>query len=339
MQSSTFQKASQTLYKHFISKARSLPPTIKGTPRQLGSIDQAPKPQALFGSSNPVRSNPVRSYSVFKEGFNLVYSDVPDLPQRLFTTDTCTKQNNTTGFDKTKIESIINLPRNKFQPESLFTALESLPSPYGGTLKEELNSSVGVWEGYTLQEHTSMVLHQFERYFSDDAIPNSSSRAMLRLVLAVHDIGKPQAVRLNNKNLQHVHTTETIEALGKFFPWKQEDLKIAKALVDGDPIGKLFQSRITFSQAENEIKEMAEKAGLPASEFLKLLCILYQSDASSYTADAGGKPSLEKIFAKDNSSSEKGFLHSEDGMRIKFGGRYEKVYQTLESRIKELEKI
>ena len=44
---------------------------------------------------------------------------------------------------------------------------------------------------------------------------------------------------------------------------------------------------------------MADKAGMAPKDFLPLVLVFYMSDASSYTRNAGGIPSLDRLFRFD----------------------------------------
>ena len=63
------------------------------------------------------------------------------------------------------------------------------------------SGDVGVWEGYTLKEHTLMVLNQYEKYFGDKKLPGNLDHRVMRVALALHDIGKPEAVKIGSKQL------------------------------------------------------------------------------------------------------------------------------------------
>ncbi len=53
----------------------------------------------------------------------------------------------------------------QFSPKKLILLLEK---QYSDTYKQ----GVDVWEGYTLEQHTLMVMRQFEKYFGDKDLPS-----------------------------------------------------------------------------------------------------------------------------------------------------------------------
>lgn len=66
--------------------------------------------------------------------------------------------------------------------------------------KEIFESRTGNWEGYKLEEHTETVLDLFDKNYADK-IPAALLPTM-RLALLVHDIGKPEAFKYNEKTHQ-----------------------------------------------------------------------------------------------------------------------------------------
>ncbi|EKD41437.1 MAG: hypothetical protein ACD_73C00721G0002 [uncultured bacterium] len=63
----------------------------------------------------------------------------------------------------------------------------------------------------TLEQHTLRVLHQFETYFTNEPLPQGMTRAIMRLILAVHDLGKPIAVAERNLTKEHTETSLLIQ--------------------------------------------------------------------------------------------------------------------------------
>lgn len=165
----------------------------------------------------------------------------------------------------------------------------------------ELSSGVGVKEGYSLEQHTLMALGQFEKYFKDQPLPLGLSPDFFRSFLTLHDIGKPEAVRRGNKDLQHEHTGPIMDSvLGKFGFGRKERV-IAQQLLKGDPIGEWVNADNDddLDRSAQMISRRAQEAGVPVGEFFNLLEVYYKVDAGSYTEDAGGKPALDRLFVFD----------------------------------------
>jgi len=78
--------------------------------------------------------------------------------------------------------------------------------------------------------------------------------------------------------------------------FSDEEVSVAVALVSGDVIGGYIRGHYSGKKATEELAKMADDAGLPFYDFLKLLLVFYQADAGSYTEDAGGLKSLDHLF-------------------------------------------
>lgn len=180
----------------------------------------------------------------------------------------------------------------QFSPEKLILLLER---QYPDTYKQ----GVGVWEGYTLEVHTLMVMGQFEKYFGDKDLPSGIDKNIFRLILALHDVGKPEAISRGGKHLQHEYTQQYIQSLFEALGIDQRHTDLALVLTSGDPIGKYLTSRMDAMQTRTTIEQMANEAKMPVDEFFELLCIYYKLDAGSYTENAGGLRSLDDLFDFD----------------------------------------
>lgn len=188
----------------------------------------------------------------------------------------------------------------KFSPEKLILLLER---QYPNTYKQ----GVGVWEGYTLERHTLMVMRQFEKYFGDKDLPSGIDNDMFRLVLALHDVGKPEAISNGGKHLQHEYTQQYIQSLFEALGIDQRHTDLALVLASGDPIGKYLTSRMDAMQTRTAIEQMANSAKMSVDEFFELLCIYYKVDAGSYTENAGGLRSLDDLFNFDEANHNLNF--------------------------------
>jgi hypothetical protein len=180
----------------------------------------------------------------------------------------------------------------QFSPERLILLLErQYPSTY--------RQDVGVWEGYTLKKHTLMVMGQFEKYFGDKDLPSGIDKNIFRLFLALHDVGKPEAISRGGKHLQYEYTRQYIQSLFEALGIDQRHTDLALVLASGDPIGKYLTSRMDTIQTRTAIEQMANEAKMSVNEFFELLCIYYKLDAGSYTENAGGLRSLDDLFEFD----------------------------------------
>lgn len=150
---------------------------------------------------------------------------------------------------------------------------------------------------YTIETHTFLVLSEFEKYFSSFHLPISTN--LFRMILALHDIGKPLAHN-NTKLNQYVATIEIISNHKEYLFECEADFSICKALLSSDVLGEYMQKKIDATNTKQKIITLAKDSNLSLVSFWKLLLIYYQCDIASYTADAGGYTYLEHLFAYQN---------------------------------------
>ncbi len=167
----------------------------------------------------------------------------------------------------------------------------------------EFAADAGVWEGYTLRQHTIMVLSQFEKYFSDKPLPGNMDKDFFRVILALHDIGKPEAIQNEGKHFQHKYTTPKMTATLDELGYSEKEKKIAIAIMNGDSLGRANKTGEIEKNAAS-ILGAAQEAETDAGEFFDLVSIYYKCDAGSYTKDAEGKESLDHLFEFDHEQKQ-----------------------------------
>lgn len=192
------------------------------------------------------------------------------------------------------------LERQDYTPKALITLFEK---DFG----KRLSADSGVREKYSIKRHTLMVMGQFEKYFGKTELPAGISKNFFRVFLALHDIGKSAAVKSGDKHRQHTYTVEIMRLVLSELSFGDQEIRIASALVSSDPIGDYIKGKRAGKRTTERIAQMAANAGLPFYDFLKLLLVFYQCDAGSYTEDAGGLKSLDRLFIFDRKKGEMGF--------------------------------
>jgi hypothetical protein len=187
----------------------------------------------------------------------------------------------------------------------------------------------GVWQNYTLEEHTLMVMGQFDRYFSDEFESDLISKGQFKLMLALHDVGKPLAVALyDDRSRQHETTLEIIPVALEDLEMDEKTKRLITAIPTQDIMGKFLKKHknverdknkvvISVEEAESKVRELADYLEVPPSDLFDLLYMYFLSDTSSYTHDAnpgmGEPPSerhedLDHLFVIDRSSEKKGVI-------------------------------
>lgn len=215
-------------------------------------------------------------------------------------------------LNREKQESPANV-RKEFNPEELIGNLKR-----DFNLSQEYASQVGVWEGYTLEQHTLMVMKQYERYFSESMDSSLLSKNEFRMLLALHDMGKARAIILGqDKTKQHEHNKKIIPAILRSLGIEWKKINLMTEVASQDHIGSYMQGKVTAEEAVSGIRKMSTNLGVDISQLLDILQIYYMSDASSYTVDAGGKQSdLDRLFQfKRADGKEKGKVDLSEAAR------------------------
>lgn len=217
---------------------------------------------------------------------------------------------------KEQLEVIFN-PSRDFYPNDLLNVLQI-------QFPEEYESDLGLIERDKLRMHTLKVMNQFEKWFAHKNLPAGMDKNLFRLILALHDIGKPKALAQGNKDLHHKYSAETLQWLLQELGYGEKDVRLAGVLVNRDPIGQLFKSK-NVNRSARQVLAMAREAGVDQDEFLELLLIFYKCDASSYTEEAGGIKNLDQIFK----------FH-EKSKTLNFSQDYDELIYELEEEMSEL---
>ena len=184
-------------------------------------------------------------------------------------------------FDNYSINSLLNLMDKQF------------PNMY--------NLDVGVFEGYTLYQHTFMVLSQFEKYYCDKILPGEFNKDVFRLFLALHDIGKPKAVMMDDLKLQHQYSSEYITILFEFLQISQDETRNLISIINFD-LGAYLRGRVSIKQTHESVIQLALNTSMSLTEFFELIVLYFKVDAGSYTENAGGIYSLDNLFVFDEES-------------------------------------
>lgn len=193
-----------------------------------------------------------------------------------------------------------------YSPATLIALLDTqLPGLYG--------QDGGVREGYTVAEHTMMVLRQFDKYYAPPphSLPGKVDKRLFRVFLALHDIGKPIAITIDpqGKKQQHRYTWRLMFGFYQHLKIEERFIAISKALLYDDPIGGYLRNRRGRQETERLIRRQAAGTPLSLSEYFELLQIYYKVDAGGYTANAGGRPSLDALFEFDELTPQLHFAH------------------------------
>lgn len=185
---------------------------------------------------------------------------------------------------------------------------------------------------YTIKEHTLNVYNQFETYFSNWFMEIDIE--LFRLILLLHDVGKPIASKSGNQSSQHLYTLNIISEHREILGISDENIVLINSLLSDDLLGLYMQNKITLERAYERILNLSRISKLEFSAFFYLLSVYYQCDVASYTVDAGGLRYLEHLFEYSNGNK----VYSEKTKLLLFSQDYQYKYDLLLDKIQNLEK-
>lgn len=216
------------------------------------------------------------------------------------------------------------LADQEFNPDEFISLLKT--SPF---LKTLYGMSAGVMEGYSTEEHTQMVMNQFERYFSKDFDSALLTREDFRLMLSLHDIGKPLSVFFTRSvGKQHEYTIDILTNALQAIDISSQKADIIVNLVNQDILGEYFKDRTDSQFSAYKIKALAKTIGVPPRDLIDTLKMYYVCDAGSYPELSKYNPRRHPSYPIFVSSNEKG-----EG-RIRFSDQIEAKYQDLLNALK-----
>ncbi len=195
-------------------------------------------------------------------------------------------------------------------------------------LEELYNSRV---RHYTIKDHTLNAYNQFEKYFSTDF--TKIDIELFRLVLLLHDIGKPIASKNGNRSNQYSDTLSVISKHRQALGISDENFLLFDAVLSHDSLGLYMQNKITLDAVYERILSQSRISKLELSSFFYLLSVYYQCDVASYTVDAGGLKYLEYLFEYSNDNK----IYSEKSKLLRFSKKYQYKYDLLLDKINGIE--
>lgn len=187
---------------------------------------------------------------------------------------------------------------------------------------------------YNLEEHTIMVCRMFENFFSLNYDYKEFSIAAFRLLLCLHDIGKPYSLLNNQKEKQWEYTMKMIEKYKQLLPFSDHEYKIAISLISDDPVGLYIRGKIEINEAVRRIQGMFTDTKVNIDTFMTLLLIYYQVDSGAYTRQGYigpveeffEKPKLEAIFKKNKDGK---LIYLPEKRRLAFSNCFEEKVSDL----------
>jgi len=225
------------------------------------------------------------------------YSSATEFGQALTTIPKPVGETGPLSFTRQELDQVLERP--DYSPDKLIALLERGHS-------KEFKADAHVSQGYSIKEHTLMVMRQFEKYFSGKKLPAGTDANLFRVILVLHDIGKTYEYQDGVRIEKGKYTSEILKSALSKLGYSQQEVSAALALVSEDPIGDYLKEG-GGARASAIITRMATRAGFRTDHFLDLLLIYYMADAGSYTEDAGAKRGLDRLFVFDTKNKQMRF--------------------------------
>lgn len=180
---------------------------------------------------------------------------------------------------------------------------------------------------YILFNHTVLVYKQYLKY--PWPIKSKRYNELLRTFIILHDVGKPSANAIGNKENQYQFTQNIIIQMWDKTSFTSDDLDIVLSLSNGDIIGEYFQGKRNIYETTSELGRLAKKARIGLDVFFELFMVYYQCDVASYTQDANGFAFLEYLFEYKDGSK---IFDTNEGC-LRFSSKYLAKYLKLKKHV------
>ena len=181
----------------------------------------------------------------------------------------------------------------KEEEAAAILSVESLVLGKAPHLRAVYELDAGVFEGYSVLEHSQMVVERaiWYREEIEPRLPESLPFDRFILFLALHDAGKGVGHRevaaqfktpMNLKRAECDATILLMEINQNVLGITDEELGLFRAMVEHDTIGTYLKNEIGFSAALDRLSQGAIKAKIELSDFVTLMDLYHRCDAGAY---------------------------------------------------------
>lgn len=167
------------------------------------------------------------------------------------------------------------LSAEEYKPESTLNAFSNCR-----LIQRQFEKAATAGFNYSLRKHTLSVLDVFETYFS--SVFELGQRNCMRMLLALHDIGKPMAIQRGDKTLQHRFTIRIINRLPDRWVGSSQRNWLCTLLAD-DYLGDFLKGNYTEEQCLLRLRAAHAQSGADKAVFFNHLSVYYQCDVAGYT--------------------------------------------------------
>lgn len=190
-------------------------------------------------------------------------------------------------------------------PRSLIEALKTHPR-----LEVLFQAANGQLEE-SLQNHCECALALYEEYFRDTALTDYFSKSAMRLLFALHDIGKPLGA--TNGPEQYEYHVQVLDSISDELPLSALEKAVIREFVSDDIIGGYGQGYYTLEEAASIFREASSRLGVSPVELFKIYTIYFQCDAGAYTVVARNSGEHDFLF---KITEDQKFVMADDEPRV-----------------------
>lgn len=218
----------------------------------------------------------------------------------------CDKELQENNEEKEKFEHFFNIIKDINNHEKIngiknLSPSEAIKYAYDMGLGEYMNLPAGVWEGFTIAEHTETVLQVFEDSFSNQ-VP-AELHGFIKYILLVHDIGKGYSKNFSSqKEANETIGKSVLEKMG--FNGKLQDI-ILFIMSKSQTFTTDYYIRKNLNaiyDLENSCKQcIKEYTGSEVSDqeiegLMKIAIILQTCDSAAYTRYAITRDEKRNVY-------------------------------------------
>lgn len=168
-------------------------------------------------------------------------------------------------------------------------------------LAQALASDAGVSERETILQHVRNIYVRYldqRTHYGLDAISARAGLSLDRLfhlLILVHDIGKPAAIKAGNKNLQHRFTWPIVKDLAAQLHMSDREILLLETLINYDFLGSLLQGSLKAADVVNRLQKEAGWRNIALPDLIRIFQLFYIIDAGAY-------PRLERALMRRDTS-------------------------------------
>jgi hypothetical protein len=215
-------------------------------------------------------------------------------------------------------------------------------------LQLNFDSQIGLWEGFSLEEHTESVMLFFKENFVDKVECDETTQAIMNLIILCHDIGKVEHKAqesfqnfLPPEQKYALYNVNTLRFLKNLKIEDEKAKKLADFITDITQKAQVIttsyyviKNKFALDTLDKFSKNLLEKYDFNDNQEnvdgLSLMSrVLQTCDSGAYTLYGKTRnPRTNKYYSNLNEEWTKGFIYTQKGYRFKQDAQLENTFET-----------